>query len=68
VVAFMLSWRLALAALPLSLMFIIPGVGFGKVLQDLGRKMMDAYGIRMQGSIKHWIDSVLHSRKLWSLA
>lgn len=41
----MLSWRLALAALPFSLMFIIPGVGFGKVMKDLGRKMKDAYGI-----------------------
>jgi ATP-binding cassette subfamily B (MDR/TAP) protein 1 len=53
----MLSWRLALAALPLSLMFIIPGVGFGKVLQDLGRKMMDAYGIA-GGIVEQAISSI----------
>ncbi|OVA20542.1 ABC transporter [Macleaya cordata] len=45
VVAFLLSWRLALAALPFSLMFIIPGVGFGKMLMDQGMKMKDAYGL-----------------------
>ncbi|KAL5552730.1 hypothetical protein UlMin_040131 [Ulmus minor] len=44
-VAFILSWRLAVATLPFSLMFIIPGVGFGKVLKDLGSKIKDAYGI-----------------------
>jgi ATP-binding cassette subfamily B (MDR/TAP) protein 1 len=53
----MLSWRLALAALPLSLMFISPGVGFGKVLQDLGRKMMDAYGIA-GGIVEQAISSI----------
>lgn len=41
----MLSWRLAVAAFPFSLMVIIPGVGFGKVLKDLGIKMKDAYGV-----------------------
>ncbi|KAF5193612.1 Abc transporter b family member [Thalictrum thalictroides] len=44
-VSFVLSWRLALFALPFSLMFIIPGVGFGKVMMKLGIKMKDAYGI-----------------------
>ncbi|KAK9934528.1 hypothetical protein M0R45_021668 [Rubus argutus] len=44
-VAFLLSWRLALAALPLSVMFIIPGLGFGKVMQDLGVKINGAYGV-----------------------
>ncbi|KAL4638831.1 hypothetical protein ACB092_03G175300 [Castanea dentata] len=29
-VAFLLSWRLALAAFPLTLFFIAPGIGFGK--------------------------------------
>ncbi|XAR48125.1 Xenobiotic-transporting ATPase [Bertholletia excelsa] len=45
VAAFVLSWRLALAAFPFSVMFIIPGVGFGKVMMGLGLKTKDAYGI-----------------------
>ncbi|PSS28554.1 ABC transporter B family member 15 like [Actinidia chinensis var. chinensis] len=45
VVAFVLSWRLALAALPFSLMFIVPGVGFGKLMMGLGIQIKDAYGI-----------------------
>ncbi|KAL6193236.1 hypothetical protein ACLB2K_034320 [Fragaria x ananassa] len=44
-VAFILSWRLALAALPFSVMIIIPGLGFGKVMQNLGVKMHGAYGV-----------------------
>ncbi|KAI3981753.1 hypothetical protein MKX01_027738 [Papaver californicum] len=45
VVAFCLSWRLALAALPFSFMFIIPGVGFGSLLMAQMMKMEDAYGV-----------------------
>ncbi|KAM7464693.1 hypothetical protein LguiA_032814 [Lonicera macranthoides] len=45
VVAFTLSWRLSLASLPFSLSFIIPGVGFGKLLMSQGMKMKDAYGV-----------------------
>ncbi|PIA30330.1 hypothetical protein AQUCO_05600040v1 [Aquilegia coerulea] len=45
IVSFLLSWRLALFALPFSLMFIIPGVGFGKVMMELGIKMKVAYGV-----------------------
>ncbi|KAJ0095389.1 hypothetical protein Patl1_16799 [Pistacia atlantica] len=44
-VAFILSWRLALAALPFSLLFIVPGVVFGTVLKKLGGKGKDAYDI-----------------------
>lgn len=44
-VAFILSWRLALAALPFSVMFMIPGVAFGKEVQKMGFKMKDAYGV-----------------------
>ncbi|CAM8951472.1 unnamed protein product [Rhodiola kirilowii] len=43
IVAFFLSWRLALATLPLSLLFITPGVWFGKILMGLGMTMKDAY-------------------------
>ncbi|KAI5352185.1 hypothetical protein L3X38_005076 [Prunus dulcis] len=48
-VAFVLSWRLALAALPFSLMFLIPGIVFGKVLKDLGAETNGAY--RVAGGI-----------------
>lgn len=45
IVAFYLSWRLALASLPFSLGFVIPGVAFGKLLMMQGMKMKDAYGV-----------------------
>ncbi|KAG4215122.1 hypothetical protein ERO13_A01G157900v2 [Gossypium hirsutum] len=44
VVAFKLSWRLTLAALPFALMFIIPGLRFGKALMSIGAEMKAAYG------------------------
>lgn len=44
-VAFLLSWRLALAALPFSVMVIIPGLGFGNVMQNLGVEIHGAYGV-----------------------
>lgn len=34
-----------MAALPFSVMFIVPGVGFGKLLKDLAIKMNGAYGV-----------------------
>ncbi|XP_034677879.1 putative multidrug resistance protein [Vitis riparia] len=43
--AFILSWRLALASLPFTVMFIIPGLGFGKLMMDLGMKMIESYGV-----------------------
>ncbi|KAM6589468.1 hypothetical protein CsatA_012073 [Cannabis sativa] len=43
-IAFMLSWRLSVAVFPFCLMFVIPGIGFGKVLKELGTKIKDAYG------------------------
>lgn len=45
VVAFLLSWRLALASLPFVISFIVPILGFGKVMADLGVKSKDAYGV-----------------------
>ncbi|XP_016447076.2 putative multidrug resistance protein [Nicotiana tabacum] len=45
IVAFYLSWRLALVSLPFSLGFVIPGVAFGKLLMRQGMKMKDAYGV-----------------------
>lgn len=43
-VAFFLSWRLALASLPLVISFIIPVLAFGKVMTEIGIKSKDAYG------------------------
>ncbi|KAH7856813.1 hypothetical protein Vadar_005798 [Vaccinium darrowii] len=44
-VSFVLSWRLALAALPLTLLFIVPALGFGKRMMLNAMKMKDAYGV-----------------------
>ncbi|KAJ8747508.1 hypothetical protein K2173_009245 [Erythroxylum novogranatense] len=43
--SFILSWKLALAALPLTLLFIFPGLVFGKLMMDVIMKTMEAYGI-----------------------
>ncbi|KAJ8562466.1 hypothetical protein K7X08_011757 [Anisodus acutangulus] len=45
IIAFFLSWRLALASFPLSLGFVIPRVAFGSLLMKLSMKMKDTYGI-----------------------
>uniref|UniRef100_A0A2N9I1K7 ABC transmembrane type-1 domain-containing protein n=1 Tax=Fagus sylvatica TaxID=28930 RepID=A0A2N9I1K7_FAGSY len=63
IVAFVLSGRLALAIFPLSLMFIVPRVGFGKVLKGLGTKMKDAYGIA--GSITEQAISSIRTTYLY---
>ncbi|KAI4340671.1 hypothetical protein MLD38_025481 [Melastoma candidum] len=44
-IAFLLSWRLAAAALPFTLLFIVPGVGFGKLIMNLGVKKQQTYGV-----------------------
>ncbi|KAL6196374.1 hypothetical protein ACLB2K_031989 [Fragaria x ananassa] len=43
--AFTLSWRLTLAAMPLSIMFIAPGLFFGSILMGLVMKGIGAYGV-----------------------
>ncbi|XP_061346983.1 putative multidrug resistance protein, partial [Gastrolobium bilobum] len=45
IVALFLSWRLAVAAFPFSIMMIMPAIIFGKDLKELGNKMKDAYGV-----------------------
>ncbi|KAH1214343.1 ABC transporter B family member 18 [Glycine max] len=45
ILAFVLSWRLTLAAIPLSVMFIVPALVFGKIMLDLVMKMIESYGI-----------------------
>ncbi|KAJ9562798.1 hypothetical protein OSB04_007958 [Centaurea solstitialis] len=41
--AFTLSWRLTLAALPFSIMFLVPALGFGKLMMDVGMVMVASY-------------------------
>ncbi|XP_024965597.1 putative multidrug resistance protein isoform X1 [Cynara cardunculus var. scolymus] len=41
--AFTLSWRLTLAALPFSIMFLVPALGFGKLMMDVGMLMIASY-------------------------
>ncbi|KAJ7948481.1 ABC transporter B family protein [Quillaja saponaria] len=43
--SFVLSWRLTLAAMPLSVMFIVPALVFGKIMMDLIMKMIESYGV-----------------------
>ncbi|POO00458.1 ABC transporter [Trema orientale] len=43
--AFILSWRLTLAAIPLSIMFIAPGLFFGKIMMGYVMKSIEAYGV-----------------------
>ncbi|CAN6557950.1 unnamed protein product [Malus baccata var. baccata] len=43
--AFKLSWRLTLAAMPISVMFMAPGLVFGKILIGLVMKGIEAYGV-----------------------
>ncbi|EOY12565.1 Multidrug/pheromone exporter, MDR family, ABC transporter family [Theobroma cacao] len=45
VVSFILSWKLTLAALPFTLLFIVPGLVFGKLMMDVIMKMIESYGI-----------------------
>ncbi|KAL8253622.1 hypothetical protein R6Q59_031843 [Mikania micrantha] len=44
IVAFKLSWRLALASLPFAFLFVGPVLGMGALLKGLGMKTKDAYG------------------------
>ncbi|XP_051133578.1 putative multidrug resistance protein [Andrographis paniculata] len=43
--AFILSWKLTLAAIPFTLMFIIPGLGFGKMMMDVAIKTIASYAV-----------------------
>nr|GMD97891.1 putative multidrug resistance protein [Ipomoea batatas] len=45
IVAAILSWRLAVAAIPFQLGFMVPGVAFGKLLMKSGMEMRGAYGV-----------------------
>ncbi|CAI9785118.1 unnamed protein product [Fraxinus pennsylvanica] len=56
-VSFLLSWQLALASLPFAVGFIVPGVGFGKLMMNLGIKSKEAYGV-VGGIAEHAISSI----------
>ncbi|OWM88731.1 hypothetical protein CDL15_Pgr002498 [Punica granatum] len=43
--AFILSWKLALAAFPFTILFIVPALVFGKLMMDLTMKMIESYGV-----------------------
>ncbi|KAI9093399.1 hypothetical protein K1719_027413 [Acacia pycnantha] len=45
VFAFILSWRLTLAAIPITVMFIVPALVFGKIMLDIAMKMIESYGV-----------------------
>ncbi|WCJ38603.1 ABC transporter family protein [Euphorbia peplus] len=45
VVSFSLSWRLAVATMPFVIMFIIPGVTFGKLLMRVGTIARESYAV-----------------------
>ncbi|XP_042058070.1 putative multidrug resistance protein [Salvia splendens] len=57
IVAFLLSWRLALASLPCAICFIAPGVGFGKLMMGIGAKSKDAYGVA-GGIVEQCVSSI----------
>ncbi|KAD3066976.1 hypothetical protein R6Q59_018866 [Mikania micrantha] len=44
VFALTLSWKLALSAIPFSIMFLVPALGLSKHLMDVGITMVKAYG------------------------
>ncbi|KAL3819306.1 hypothetical protein ACJIZ3_005211 [Penstemon smallii] len=56
-VAFLLSWRLALASIPCAICFIVPGVGLGKLMMDLGVKSKDSYEVA-GGIVEQCISSI----------
>lgn len=43
--AFILSWKLTLAAVPFTVMLIVPGLGFGSVMMKLAMQVIETYGI-----------------------
>lgn len=45
VFAFSLSWKLTLAAIPFTIMFIVPGLGFGKMMMDVAMQAIGSYAV-----------------------
>lgn len=44
-ISFYLCWRLAIIAVPAMSLLVIPGILYGKLLADVGRKMQEAYRV-----------------------
>lgn len=42
--AFILSWKVTLAAIPFTIMLLIPALGFGKAMMDAAIQMIESYG------------------------
>ncbi|KAJ4832438.1 hypothetical protein Tsubulata_017100 [Turnera subulata] len=57
VCSFVLSWKITLGALPFSLMFIVPGLVFGKFMMDVTMKMIESYGVA-GGIVEQAISSI----------
>ncbi|XP_059662526.1 putative multidrug resistance protein [Cornus florida] len=55
--SFTLSWRLTLAAIPFTIMFIVPGLGFGTLMMNVGMKMIESYGVA-GGIVEQAISSI----------
>ncbi|CAL5405665.1 unnamed protein product [Camellia sinensis] len=55
--AFVLSWKVTLAAIPFTLMFIVPGLGFGKLMMDVSMQMIESYGVA-GGIVQQAISSI----------
>ncbi|XP_050216612.1 putative multidrug resistance protein [Mercurialis annua] len=55
--SFVLSWKLTLAALPLTVMFIVPGLVFGKLMMDTIMKMIGSYAVA-GGIVEQAISSI----------
>lgn len=43
--AFVLSWKLTLAAIPFTIMFIVPALGFGKMMMDVAMQTIGSYAV-----------------------
>lgn len=44
-IALYLCWRLAVVTLPMLSLLIVPGIVYGKLLVDVGRKIQEAYAV-----------------------
>ncbi|XP_047334614.1 putative multidrug resistance protein [Impatiens glandulifera] len=43
--SFVLSWKITLVAIPFSLLFIVPGLAFGKLMMDFAMKGIESYAV-----------------------
>ncbi|XP_059662528.1 ABC transporter B family member 15-like [Cornus florida] len=55
--AFVLSWKITLTSIPFTIVFIAPVLGFGKLMMDVGSKMVESYGVA-GGIVEQAISSI----------